>query len=194
MVVDWFYWTRMGQLDIDPSAFPDPQAMNQQLHARGVHSIISVWPRFEKESRYFIFLAAKSWLLKDPDGRPVDGLAVRSDRAGALIDSTNSRACVWYWDRVRDNVISQGFDWLWLDETEPDLVSDGYFYSIGSGDRYHNVFPLFHRRDRRGLAPRPAEQAQPHPRAGRLPRGAARRGAGRGRGGRAGGGSAAAAG
>src|SRR3569833_2882080 len=22
---DWFYWTRMGQLDIDPSAFPDPQ-------------------------------------------------------------------------------------------------------------------------------------------------------------------------
>ena len=144
MVVDWFYWTRMGQLDIDPSAFPDPQAMNQQLHARGVHSIISVWPRFEKESRYFNFLAAKSWLLKDPDGRPVDGLAVRSDRAGALIDSTNSRAREWYWDRVRDNVISQGFDWLWLDETEPDLVPDGYFYSIGSGDRYHNVFPLFH--------------------------------------------------
>ena len=22
MVVDWFYWTRMGQLDIDPIAFP----------------------------------------------------------------------------------------------------------------------------------------------------------------------------
>ena len=29
MVVDWFYWTRMGQLDIDPTAFPDPQAMNR---------------------------------------------------------------------------------------------------------------------------------------------------------------------
>ena len=144
MVLDWFYWTRMGQLDIDPTAFPDPQAMNQELHAQGVHSIISVWPRFEKESRYFNFLAAKGWLLKDPDGRPVDGLAVRSDRAGALIDSTNSQAREWYWDRIRDNITSQGFDWLWLDETEPDLVPDGYFYSIGSGDRYHNVFPLLH--------------------------------------------------
>jgi alpha-D-xyloside xylohydrolase len=144
MVVDWFYWTRMGQLDIDRTAFPDPQAMNRKLHEQGVHSIISVWPRFEKESRYFDFLAAKGWLLKDKDGKPVDGLPERSDRAGALIDSTNPQARAWYWDRIRDNIASQGFDWFWLDETEPDLVPDGYFYSIGSGDRYHNVFPLLH--------------------------------------------------
>ena len=144
MVVDWFYWTRMGQLDIDPTAFPDPQAMNRQLHAQGVHTIISVWPRFERESRYFDYLAAKGWLLADKNGKPVDGLAERSDRAGALIDSTNPQAREWYWDRLRDNIGSRGFDWFWLDETEPDLVPDGYFYSIGSGDRYHNVFPLLH--------------------------------------------------
>jgi alpha-D-xyloside xylohydrolase len=144
MVVDWFYWTRMGQLDIDPAAFPDPTAMNRKLHEQGLHSIISVWPRFEKESRYFDFLAAKGWLLKDKDGKPVDGLAERSDRAGALLDSTNLQAREWYWDRIRDNIASHGFDWFWLDETEPDLVPDGYFYSIGSGDRYHNVFPLLH--------------------------------------------------
>lgn len=144
MVVDWFYWTRMGQLDIDAGAFPDPKAMNQKLHDQGLHSIISVWPRFEKESRYFDFLAAKGWLLKDKDGKPVDGLAERSDRAGALLDSTNPQAREWYWDRIRDNIASQGFDWFWLDETEPDLVPDGYFYSIGSGDRYHNVYPLLH--------------------------------------------------
>lgn len=144
MVVDWFYWTRMGQLDIDPTQFPDPLAMNRQLHEQGIHTLISVWPRFEKESRYFDFLAAKGWLLKDRDGNPVDGLPERSDRAGALIDSTNPTAREWYWDRIRDNIASQGFDWFWLDETEPDLVPDGYFYSIGSGDRYHNVYPLLH--------------------------------------------------
>jgi alpha-D-xyloside xylohydrolase len=144
MVVDWFYWTRMGQLDFDPSGFPDPAAMNQKLHDQGVHSIISVWPRFEKESRYFDFLAAQGWFLRDRDGNPADGLAERSDRAGALIDSTNPQARAWYWDRIRENIASKGFDWFWLDETEPDLVPDGYFYSIGSGDRYHNVFPLLH--------------------------------------------------
>jgi len=144
MVLDWFYWTRMGQIDIDRTYFPDPSAMNKQLHDWGMHSIISVWPRFEKEGRYFNYLASKGWLLKDKDGKVVDGLPVRNDRAGALIDSTNPEARQWFWGKIRDNILTQGFDWTWLDETEPDLVPDGYFYSIGSGDRYHNLFPLVH--------------------------------------------------
>jgi alpha-D-xyloside xylohydrolase len=144
MVVDWFYWTRMGQLDIDPVAFPDPAGMNKTLHDAGLHSIISVWPRFERESRYYDFLSAKGWLLHDKDGKVVDGLAIRSDRAGALIDETNPEAREWFWDHVRDNIASKGFDWFWLDETEPDLVPDGNFFSIGSADRYHNLYPLVH--------------------------------------------------
>jgi alpha-D-xyloside xylohydrolase len=144
MVVDWFHWTRMGQLDINPIDFPDPAAMNRTLHEQGMRSIISVWPRFERESRYFNLLAAKGWLLKDADGKPVDGLAVRSDRAGALLDSTNPQARAWFWDRIRENIASQGFDWFWLDETEPDIVPDGYFFSVGSGDRYRNLYPLVH--------------------------------------------------
>jgi len=144
MVLDWFYWTKMGQIDIDHAYFPDPQGMNKQLHDWGMHSIISVWPRFEKEGRYFNYLAAKGWLLKDKDGKVVDGLPVRNDRAGALIDSTNPEARAWFWGKIRDNILTQGFDWTWLDETEPDLVPDGYFYSIGSGDRYHNLYPLVH--------------------------------------------------
>lgn len=144
MVLDWFYWTRMGQLDIDRTYFPDPKGMNDTLKSMGMRSIISVWPRFERESRYFDMLAAKGWFLKDKDGNPVDGLPMRSDRAGALIDSTNPEARAWFWTKLRDNIASEGFDWFWLDETEPDLVPDGYFYSKGSGDRYHNLFPLVH--------------------------------------------------
>lgn len=144
MVVDWFYWTRMGQLDINPVDFPDPKGMNQTLNDQGVRTIISVWPRFERESRYFDMLASKGWLLKHADGRPVDGLPIRSDRAGALLDSTNPEAREWFWGKIRDNIGSQGFDWFWLDETEPDLVPDNYFFSIGTGERYRNLYPLVH--------------------------------------------------
>jgi alpha-D-xyloside xylohydrolase len=144
MVLDWFYWTRMGQLDINPADFPDPAAMNKTLHDEGVQTLISVWPRFERSSRFFSFLASRGWLLKDAQGKPVDGLPFRNDRAGALIDSTNPQAREWFWGQIRDNIASKGFDYFWLDETEPDLVPDGFFYSIGSGDRYHNVFPLLH--------------------------------------------------
>ncbi|WP_445190973.1 glycoside hydrolase family 31 protein [Sphingomonas sp. Tas61C01] len=144
MVLDWFHWTRMGQLDIDRTFFPDPKAMNATLKSMGMHSIISVWPRFERESRYYDYLTTKGWLLHDADGSVVDGLPVRADRAGALLDSTNPDAREWFWGKIRDNIASEGFDWFWLDETEPDLVPDGHFFSIGSGDRYHNLYPLVH--------------------------------------------------
>lgn len=144
MVLDWFHWTRMGQLDIDRTFFPDPKGMNDHLRAQGMRSIISVWPRFERESRYYDMLAAKGWFLHHKDGSPVDGLPIRSDRAGALIDSTIPEAREWFWTKIRDNIGSQGFDWYWLDETEPDLVPDGYHFSIGTGDRYHNLYPLVH--------------------------------------------------
>ncbi len=144
MVLDWFYWTRMGQMDINPAEFPDPDTMNKQLHEMGMKSIISIWPRFETAGRYFNELDAKGYLLKDKDGKTVDGLPFRFDRTGGLIDPTNPDARKWFWEHARDNILSHGFDYPWLDETEPDLVPDGFFYSIGSGERYHNLFPLMH--------------------------------------------------
>ena len=144
MVIDWFHWTRMGQMDIDPAQFPDPDAMNKQLHDMGMRSIISIWPRYETSGRYFNELDAKHYLLRDKDGKTVDGLPFRSDRTGGLLDATNPDARKWFWEHARDNILSHGFDYPWLDETEPDLVPDGLFYSIGSGDRYRNLFPLVH--------------------------------------------------
>ena len=34
LVVDWFYYTKMGQMDFDPKYWPDPAAMNKRA-ARG---------------------------------------------------------------------------------------------------------------------------------------------------------------
>lgn len=110
----------------------------------GMQSVISIWPRFETASRYFNELDRRGLFLKDAKGRTQDGLPFRSDRAGALIDSTNPVAREWFWQHARDNILAHGFDYAWLDETEPDLVPSGLFYSIGSGDRFHNVYPLLH--------------------------------------------------
>ena len=91
MVVDWFYWTRMGQMDIDPAQFPDPDGMNRQLHGMGLQSIISIWPRFETAGRYFNELDAKGYLLRDKNRKTVDGLPFRSDRTGGLLDGCATR-------------------------------------------------------------------------------------------------------
>jgi alpha-D-xyloside xylohydrolase len=142
IVVDWFYYTKMGQMDLDPKMWPDPIAMNQQLHNQGFETMISVWPRFVPGDRYYDELRKKGWLIHLADGTPIDGLPY--DRAGSDIDTTNPEAAAWYWKTIRENIISKGFDSLWADETEPDLPPDGAYFHIGPGTQYFNVYPLFH--------------------------------------------------
>ena len=60
------------------------------------------------------------------------------------IDTTNPEAAQWYWNTIRDNILSQGFDSIWADETEPDLPPDGAYFHVGPGTQFFNVYPLFH--------------------------------------------------
>jgi alpha-D-xyloside xylohydrolase len=142
IVVDWFYYTKMGQMDFDPKFWPDPSAMNKQLHDMGFETMISVWPRFVPDDRYYAELRRKGWLIHLADDTPIDGLPY--DRAGSDIDTTNPEAAAWYWKTIHDNILSQGFDAIWADETEPDLPPNGSYFHIGPGTQFFNVYPLFH--------------------------------------------------
>jgi alpha-D-xyloside xylohydrolase len=142
LVVDWFYYTKMGQMDFDPKFWPDPAAMNKQLHSMGFETMISVWPRFVPESRFYSEVREKGWLIHKADGTPIDGLPY--DRAGSDIDTTDPAAAQWYWKTIHENIIGKGFDSIWADETEPDLPPNGAYFHIGPGTQYFNVYPLFH--------------------------------------------------
>lgn len=142
IVVDWLYYTKMGQMDLDPSLWPDPVAMNSELHKMGINTMISVWPRFAPGSRYYDMLVKKGWFEQSADGTPADGLPY--DRAGSDIDTTNPEAAKWYWQTTRDNILSKGFSSIWADETEPDLPPQGNYFHVGPGTRFYNTYPLFH--------------------------------------------------
>ena len=172
MVLDWFYWTRMGQLDIDAAAFPGSAGHEPETaRARGAHHHQRL--AAFREGIALLRFPGGEGLAAEGQGRQAGGRAGRAQRPCRRVDrqhQSRPRASG-IWERIRDNIASQGFDWFWLDETEPDLVPDGYFYSIGSGDRYHNLFPAAAHAGRRGrLASRPAQQTKSDPRAGRLPR------------------------
>ena len=142
LVLDWFYYDTMGALNFVPDRFPNPAAMNKQLHDMGFQTMISVWPRFTKQSRYYDFILKKGWFEHLADGTPTNGLPY--DRAGSDIDTSNPEAAHWYWGAIRDNILSKGFDSLWMDETEPDLPPNGSYFSVGPGTRYFNIYPLVH--------------------------------------------------
>jgi alpha-glucosidase/alpha-D-xyloside xylohydrolase len=143
MVVDFLNMTNQGELDLDPGRWPDPAAMNRQLHAIGVNTLLSVWPHFSQGTQFYDMLQSKGWLIHTRDGVPDPGgfKAV----IGPNIDTTNPEAARWFWEKIRDRYVKPyGFDYLWLDETEPDIDPAKDVFSIGSGTRFYNVYPLFH--------------------------------------------------
>jgi alpha-glucosidase/alpha-D-xyloside xylohydrolase len=143
LVVDFLNMTRQGEMDMDPARWPDPAAMNKQLHSMGVNTLISVWPHYAQGTQFYDMLRSKGWLIHTPDGKPDLGWA--HDVIGPNIDTTNPEAAKWFWEKIRDRFVKPyGFDYIWLDETEPDVEPSKDIFSIGSGARYYNAYPLFH--------------------------------------------------
>jgi len=142
LVIDWFTYTKMGQMDMDPAKWPDPVGMLKELHAMNYHVMISVWPRFVPGSRYYPILLKNGWFEHLADGTPTNGEPY--DHAGSDIDTTNPAAAKWYWGVVKENYVDKGFDAFWADETEPDLSPNGSYFHVGPGTEYFNTYPLFH--------------------------------------------------
>jgi alpha-D-xyloside xylohydrolase len=143
MVVDFLNMTRQGELDLDPKRWPDPAAMNQELHSMDVNTLLSVWPHFSQGTQFYDMLLGKGWLVHTPDGKPDPG-GFKSV-IGPNIDTTNPEAARWFWEKIRDRYVKPyGFDYIWLDETEPDIDPAKDVFFIGSGTRFYNAYPLFH--------------------------------------------------
>jgi alpha-D-xyloside xylohydrolase len=143
MVVDFLNMTKQGEMDLDPKRWPDPAGMNRELHSMGVDTLLSVWPHYARGTQFYDMLQKKGWLIHKPDGTPDPGGF--KNVIGPNIDTTNPEAAKWFWEKIRDRYVNPyGFDFLWLDETEPDIDPAGDIFSVGSGIRYYNVYPLFH--------------------------------------------------
>ncbi len=143
LVVDFLNMTKQGEMDLDPARWPDPAAMNDQLHGMGIKTLLSVWPHYAPGTQFYDMLQKKGWLVHDAQGVPDSGGF--KDVIGPNIDTTNPEAAKWFWEEIRDRYIKPDhFDYLWLDETEPDIDPAKDFFYVGSGARYYNVYPLFH--------------------------------------------------
>ncbi len=143
MVVDFLNMTKQGEMDLELKRWPDAAAMNRELHAMGVDSLLSVWPHYSPDTQFYDMLQSKGWLIHTPDGKPDPGGF--KDVIGPNIDTTNPEAARWFWEEIRDRYIKPyGFDYIWLDETEPDIDPAKDVFYVGSGTRYYNVYPLFH--------------------------------------------------
>jgi len=156
IVLDWFYWKedQWGSHEFDPSRFPDPKGMVDELH-NDLHAqiMISVWPKFYVGTEHYNeFAAHPGWLYM----RNV--LVKERDWVGpgytcSFYDPYRDEARKLFWDQINEHLFSKGFDAWWLDATEPDIHSNLSLEEtrrrigptgLGSSSRYLNSYTLVH--------------------------------------------------
>jgi alpha-D-xyloside xylohydrolase len=143
IVQDWFWWNRKGEFVFNKN-YPDSKGMVDQLHRLNFHMMISIWPFFEPGSTNYDYMDKQGWFVdKFKYAKPPYHTSEM-----AVYDATNPNARKFYWDQVDKGLFSIGMDAWWMDTTEPETEGQdenillNHKLSVGSGNRYVNVYPL----------------------------------------------------
>ena len=125
IVLDWFYWRedQWGSHEFDPTRFPDPGAMVDEVHRRNAQIMISVWPKFYPTTDNYRELDEAGVLYRRQiDMRTRDW--VGPGYSSTFYDPYSARGRDLFWRQIQERLDVLGFDAWWMDATEPDMQSN----------------------------------------------------------------------
>jgi alpha-D-xyloside xylohydrolase len=125
IVLDWFYWRedQWGSHEFDPTRFPDPGAMVNEVHRQNARIMISVWPKFYPTTANYRELDAAGVLYRRQiEMRTRDW--VGPGYPSTFYDPYSQQGRDIFWRQIRDKLDVLGFDAWWMDATEPDMQSN----------------------------------------------------------------------
>ena len=146
IVQDWFYWEPLpiGSHIMNPTRYPDPKKLVDELHKANIHGMISIWPVFGKGTNNYAALEKIGGLTD------ITWNNFATHTWDNYYDAHNPKAREIYWDQARDSLIKRyGWDAWWVDQCEPDngTLLDARRqsnFSVGKGIDYFNTFSLEH--------------------------------------------------
>ncbi len=137
-----------------PEKFPDPKAVNRDLHLRGFHSTWMIDPGAKVDPDYFVYKSGTEndiW-VKTAKGENFHGDAWPG--AAAFPDFTYPKAQKW-WSGLYKDFLAQGVDGVWNDVNEPQIndtpnktMPEDNIHRGGGGLpqgthlQYHNVYGM----------------------------------------------------
>lgn len=145
IVLDWHSWEKgkWGNKIFDKSRFPEAKAMVEELHKKGVHFMISVWPNMNRGTENNEEMAKAGKLLCNY----------------STYDAFDPAARDLYWEQCERELFAAGTDAWWCDSTEPFTPDwngekkrpDDVRYQMAKEStnkyldaRYSNIFALEH--------------------------------------------------
>ncbi len=136
----------------NPQTFPDPAALNRDLHIRGFHSAWMIDPGAKVDSTYFVYKSgtANDVWVKTAQEKEFHGDAWPG--ACAFPDFTQPKTVRWWADLYKD-FLDKGVDGVWNDVNEPQISNTptgtmpednkhlgGDKIPAGPHLKYHNVY------------------------------------------------------
>ena len=141
IVQDWFYWKedQWGSHQFDSSRYPNPQAMLDSIHQMHGRFMISVWPKFYKNTDNFKELDAKGWMYTQAVKDDIHDW-VGSGYVGGFYDAYSPDARKMFWRQMNENLytglalknnggkrsilntkLTTLIDAWWMDASEPNV-------------------------------------------------------------------------
>ncbi|MEM6342448.1 MAG: TIM-barrel domain-containing protein [Bacteroidota bacterium] len=136
------YWfggkERMGDLEWDRTAFPDPEGMITKFDKQGIKTLLTTEPYFVEGTDHFASLSEKGLFAKDENGL---SLKIPDFWAGpaALLDLTQAEAKDWLWPYYQRQ-IDLGVAGWGTDSAEPENHPLKMRHELGKAEEIHNVY------------------------------------------------------
>lgn len=147
IVQDWDYWTpyAWGSHFMDERRYPDPAALIAEMHKANVHTMISIWPVYQR-----VNTERKAGEMGNYNALDEIGALYPSSGTHRFYDTFNPAARALVYQQIHDRLLGPyGWDGIWADNTEPQAYPDPVNVraadtALGKGALYLNAYPLGH--------------------------------------------------
>ncbi len=106
-----FHWNK--------EKFPDPEAFIRRFADEGITVIPNIKPAFLQSHPLYEKIAQEGYFVKNPDGTPF--VTEFWDGLGSYLDFTDSRAFMFWEDKVKETLLDYGVTATWNDNNEFDI-------------------------------------------------------------------------
>ncbi|MBE6753456.1 MAG: hypothetical protein E7559_03760 [Ruminococcaceae bacterium] len=144
IVIDFFHWTEQGDWRFEPSLWPDPKAMCDELREMGIRPVVSVWPTINPKSINWKTMNDRNLIVRTEKGQY--GMFEFHGQQ-AYVDTTNPEARDYLWNCIRENYYKYGIHNFWLDQSEPEVHPQQYDnlrYYLGNGGQMTMLYPYYY--------------------------------------------------
>lgn len=155
IVQDWSYWPEdaWGSHEFEAARYPDPRAALDSVHAMHGRFMISVWPKFYKDTRHYRQFAARGWMYEQAVS---DSLRdwIGPGYIGSFYDAYSAGARRMFWQQMDSTLytgLGRGIDAWWMDASEPNVKDCTPLpyrkalcgpTALGTSDEYFNAYAL----------------------------------------------------